>query len=121
MYWLINRGQGSGSTPARGGNIIVSSDINGLVRTSSPYKAGKGRILLSHFQGIDNIGLDYSRCYFEGANDTFVFLTTEKPVRWRGTETKEVRIDTGVETSIYVGDDEDKKLLIRYDADRTGR
>ncbi len=100
VYWLINRGQGSGSTPARGGNIIVSSDINGLVRTSSPYKAGKGRILLSHFQGIDNIGLDYSRCYFEGANDTFVFLTTE---------------------SIYVGDDEDKKLLIRYDADRTGR
>ncbi len=87
VYWLINRGQGSGSTPARGGNIIVSSDINGLVRTSSPYKAGKGRILLSHFQGIDNIGLDYSRCYFEGANDTFVFLTTEKPVRWRGTET----------------------------------
>ena len=121
VYWLINRGQGSGSTPVRGGNIIVSSDINGLVRTSSPYKAGKGRILLSHFQGIDNIGLDYSRCYFEGANDTFVFLTTEKPVRWRGTETKEVRIDTGVETSIYVGDDEDKKLLIRYDADRTGR
>ena len=121
VYWLINRGQGSGSTPARGGNIIVSSDINGLVRTSSPYRAGKGRILLSHFQGIDNIGLDYSRCYFEGANDTFVFLTTEKPVRWRGTETKEVRIDTGVETSIYVGDDEDKKLLIRYDADRTGR
>ena len=121
VYWLINRGQGSGSTPARGGNIIVSSDINGLVRTSSPYKAGKGRILLSHFQGIDNIGLDYSRCYFEGANDTFVFLTTEKPVRWRGTETKEVRIDTGVETSIYVGNDEDKKLLIRYDADRTGR
>ena len=121
VYWLINRGQGSGSTPARGGNIIVSSDINGLVRTSSPYKAGKGRILLSHFQGIDNIGLDYSRCYFEGANDTFVFLTTEKPVRWRGTETKEVRIDTGVETSIYVGDDEEKKLLIRYDADRTGR
>ena len=121
VYWLINRGQGSGSTPARGGNIIVSSDINGLVRTSSPYKAGKGRILLSHFQGIDNIGLDYSRCYFEGANDTFVFLTTEKPVRWRGTETKEVRIDNGVETSIYVGDDEDKKLLIRYDADRTGR
>ena len=121
VYWLISRGQGSGSTPARGGNIIVSSDINGLVRTSSPYKAGKGRILLSHFQGIDNIGLDYSRCYFEGANDTFVFLTTEKPVRWRGTETKEVRIDTGVETSIYVGDDEDKKLLIRYDADRTGR
>lgn len=121
VYWLINRGQGSGSTSARGGNIIVSSDINGLVRTSSPYKAGKGRILLSHFQGIDNIGLDYSRCYFEGANDTFVFLTTEKPVRWRGTETKEVRIDTGVETSIYVGDDEDKKLLIRYDADRTGR
>ena len=99
----------------------IASDINGLVRTSSPYKAGKGRILLSHFQGIDNIGLDYSRCYFEGANDTFVFLTTEKPVRWRGTETKEVRIDTGVETSIYVGDDEDKKLLIRYDADRTGR
>ncbi|MBQ4017252.1 MAG: VWA domain-containing protein, partial [Oscillospiraceae bacterium] len=85
VYWLINRGQGSGSTPARGGNIIVSSDINGLVRTSSPYRAGKGRILLSHFQGIDNIGLDYSRCYFEGANDTFVFLTTEKPVRWRGT------------------------------------
>ena len=121
VYWMINRGQGSGSTPARGGNIIVSSDINGLVRTSSPYRAGKGRILLSHFQGIDNIGLDYSRCYFEGANDTFVFLTTEKPVRWRGTETKEVRIDTGVETSIYVGDDEDKKLLIRYDADRTGR
>ena len=121
VYWLINRGQGSGSTPARGGNIIVSSDINGLVRTSSPYKAGKGRILLSHFQGIDNIGLDYSRCYFEGANDTFVFLTTEKPVRWRGTETKEVRIDTGVETSIYVGEKEEKKLLIRYDADRTGR
>ncbi|MGX8720746.1 MAG: vWA domain-containing protein, partial [Eubacteriales bacterium] len=40
VYWLINRGQGSGSTPARGGNIIVSSDINGLVRTSSPYRAG---------------------------------------------------------------------------------
>ncbi|MBQ6609020.1 MAG: hypothetical protein IJH70_01140 [Oscillospiraceae bacterium] len=116
---ITEKSQGPGSTPVRGGNIIVSIDINGLVRTSSPYKAGKGRILLSHFQGIDNIGLDYSRCYFEGANDTFVFLTTEKPVRWRGTETKEVRIDTGVETSISIGDDENKKLLIRYDADRS--
>lgn len=119
VYWLMNRERDS--TPARGGNLIVSSDINGVVRTSQPYHARKGRILLSHFQGIDNIGLDYSKCYFEGANDTFVFLTTEKPVRWRGTETKEVRVDTGVETSIFVGDDENKKLLIRYDADRPGR
>ena len=120
IYWLINREHEPKSVG--GGNITVSSDIGGVVRTSSPHRAaGKNKILLAHFQGIDNIGLDYSKCYFEGANDVFVFLTTDIPVRWRGSETKEVRIDNGVETSISIGDDEEKKLLIRYDADRTSR
>ena len=120
IYWLINREHEPKSVG--GGNITVSSDIGGVVRTSSPHRAaGKNKILLAHFQGIDNIGLDYSKCYFQGANDVFVFLTTDIPVHWRGSETKEVRIDNGVETSITVGEDEEKKLLIRYDADRTSR
>ena len=117
VYWLMNREHES---PVRG-NITVSTEYGGAERISSPQKPGKGKYSLSHFQGIDNIGLDYSKCYFQGANDSFVFLTTDKPVRWRGSDTREVRIDNGVETTITVDDDPNRKMKIRYETDRLGR
>ena len=116
VYWLMNREH---ETPVSG-SITVSTEYGGAVRTSSPQRVGKRKLSLSHFPGIDNIGLDYSKCYFQGANEVFVFLVTDRPVRWRGSDTKEVRVDTGIETTITIDDDPNKKMIIRYEVDRTG-
>ena len=96
-----------------GGSVTVTTECDGTVQTSSPHRIGKGKYYLSQFDGIGNIGLDYSKCYFWGAGEAFIFLVTEKPVRWRGSETTNVRIDSGTETSI-VADDSGKLMKIRY-------
>ena len=111
VYFLMRLREGR-EKPV-GGSVTVSTECNGAVRTSSPHRIGKGKYYLSQFEGIDNIGLDYSKCYFWGAGDAFIFLVTEKPVHWRGSETTNVRIDNGAETSI-IADDSGGFMKIRY-------
>ncbi len=100
------------------GDITVTSEVDGVVKTSAPRApAKKGKVPLSVFTEIDRVGLDYSRCFFEGGTDAYIFLTTDRNVWWRGYETDNVRIDSGVETTVLIDEEGKKKLRIRFDSD----
>lgn len=99
-----------------GGSLTVTTEVDGSVRTSAPHSPAKGRYPLSSFTDIDNVGLDYSRCYIEGSGGAYVFLVTDKPVEWRGYETNSVRIDSGTETTVLVEGNPNRKLKVRFDS-----
>ena len=100
------------------GDITVTSEVNGVVKTSAPRAPiKKGKVPLSIFTEIDRVGLDYSKCFFEGGTDAYIFLTTDRNVWWRGYETDSVRIDSGVETTVLIDEEGKEKLRIRFDSD----
>ena len=100
------------------GDITVTSEVDGVVKTSAPRApAKKGKVPLSIFTEIDRVGLDYSKCFFEGGTDAYIFLTTDRNVWWRGYETDSVRIDSGVETTVLIDEEGTQKLRIRFDSD----
>ena len=100
------------------GDITVTSEVDGVVKTAAPRApAKKGRYPLSNFTEIDPVGLDYSRCYFEGGSDAYIFLVTDRNVWWRGYETDSVRIDSGTETTVRIDEEGTQQLRIRFDSD----
>ena len=100
------------------GDITVTSEVDGVVRTAAPRApAKKGRYPLSNFAEIDPVGLDYSRCYFEAGSDAYIFLMTDRNVWWRGYETDSVRIDSGTETTVRIDEEGTRQLRIRFDSD----
>ena len=100
------------------GDITVTSEVDGVVKTAAPRApAKKGRYPLSNFAEIDPVGLDYSRCYFEGGSDAYIFLVTDRNVWWRGYETDSVRIDSGAETTVRIDEEGTRQLRIRFDSD----
>ena len=100
------------------GDITVSSEIDGVVKTSAPRApAKKGKYPLSNFTEIDQVELDYSRCYFEGGSEAYIFLVTDRNVWWRGYETNSVRIDSGTETTVRIDEEGTQQLRIRFDSD----
>ena len=100
------------------GDITVTSEVDGVVKTSAPRApTKKGRYPLSAFTEIDRVALDYSRCWFEGGTDASIFLVTDRNVWWRGYETTSVRIDSGTETTVLIDEEGKEKLRIRFDSD----
>ena len=100
------------------GDITVTSEVDGVVKTSAPRAPAKrGRYALSNFTEIDPVDLDYSRCFFEGGSDAFIFLVTDRNVWWRGYETDSVRIDAGTETTVRIDEEGRQQLRIRFDSD----
>jgi secreted protein with Ig-like and vWFA domain len=100
------------------GDITVTSEVDGVVKTAAPRApAKKGRYPLSNFAEIDPVGLDYSRCYFEAGSDAYIFLVTDRNVWWRGYETDSVRIDSGAETTVRIDEEGTRQLRIRFDSD----
>ena len=100
------------------GDITVTSEVDGVVKTSAPRApTKKGKVPLSVFTEIDRVGLDYDKCFFEGGTDAYIFLTTDRNVWWRGYETDNVRIDSGVETTVLIDEEGKEKLRIRFDSD----
>ena len=100
------------------GDITVTSEVDGVVKTSAPRApTKKGKYPLSAFTEIDRVGLDYDKCFFEGGSDASIFLVTDRNVWWRGYETDSVRIDSGVETTVLIDEEGKEKLRIRFDSD----
>jgi hypothetical protein len=100
------------------GDITVTSEVDGVVKTSAPRApTKKGKYPLSAFTEIDRVGLDYDKCFFEGGSDASIFLVTDRNVWWRGYETDSVRIDSGVETTVLIDEEGKEKLKIRFDSD----
>ena len=62
---------------------------------------GKGQYKLSRFTGLDDIGLNYNKSYFQATGGKHIFLCTDKPIVQGGTKaTKKLRMETGIQYSV---------------------
>lgn len=102
------------SKPFRG-RIIVKSDCNGALKNGTPRSPKRGRCKLSLF-GVDNIGLDYTKSYFQATGKRYIELHADKKVRWNNRDVDVVRIDSGVPVRVYMGNDTRKCLIIQFDS-----
>ena len=106
------------SKPFRG-TISAQSYCNGTFR-GTPRSPKRGRCKLSAF-GMDNVGLDYQKSYFQATGKNYIELYTNTPVIWNGQETKRVRIASGAETTLTIRQGDPRLLYVRFDSRMTGR
>lgn len=105
------------SKPFRG-DLAVQSYVNGVYR-GTPRTGRRGRIKLSAF-GLDNVGLNYSKSYFQATGEQYVYLVTDVPVCWNGQRTNKVRIQSGAEVTVAVSEGDPRMLYIRFTSRMSG-
>lgn len=103
------------SKPFRG-TISVQSYCNGTFR-GTPKNPHRGRCKLSVF-GMDNIGLDYHKSYFQATGQNYIYLITPRnqPVIWNGKPSNKVRIQSGAEVTLSVQQGDSRLLYVRFDS-----
>lgn len=101
------------------GTISAQSYCNAIFKGTS-RRPKRGRCKLSVF-GMDNVGLDYQKSYFQATGKNYIELHTNIPVVWNGRETRQVRITSGVEAVITVRPGDPRTLYIRFDSLMKGR
>lgn len=101
------------------GTISVQSCRGGVYK-GTPRSPMRGRCKLTVF-GLDPIGLDYSKCYFQATGQPYIYLITNVPVTWNGQQTNKVKILSGAETTVSVGGDGPRLLYIRFTSRMNGR
>lgn len=106
------------SRPFRG-TITAHSYCNGVLR-GMKRDPRRGRCKLAAF-GMDNVGLNYQKSYFQATGKNYIELCTDKPVFYNGQETTKVRITSGAEVTVGVGRTDPRQLYIRFDSRMTGR
>lgn len=99
-----------------GGSIQCRSEVDGRVQGETKRKP-RGRMNLSVF-GMEPTGLNYNKSYFQATGSNYVFLITDKKVRYNGTETNKVRVQSGVEVLITVDPSTAKRIHIYYTCDQ---
>ena len=102
-----------GKIPFRG-TISAQSYCNGTYK-GTPRSPRRGREKLARF-GMDNIGLDYQKSYFQATGQNYIFLVTDKEVIYNGQPTKKVRIQSGAAVTIYTSKDTTRSMNIRFDS-----
>ena len=100
------------------GTISAQSYCNGVFR-GTPRTPRRGRCKLAAF-GMDSVGLDYQKSYFQATGQNYVELCTNVPVIWNGQETRKVRITSGAEVTITIRRDDPRKLYVRFDSRMRG-
>ena len=100
------------------GTISAQSYCNGTYK-GIPRSPRRGREKLARF-GMDNVGLDYQKSYFQATGQNYIFLVTDKEVIYNGQPTKKVRIQSGAAVTIYTGKDSTRSMNIRFDSRMQG-
>lgn len=100
------------------GTISAQSYCNGQYR-GVPRTPRRGRCKLAAF-GMDNVGLDYQKSYFQATGKDYIELCTNVPVFYNGRETKKVRINSGMEVTIPVRQGDPRLLYVRFDSRMAG-
>ena len=101
------------------GAISVRSYSNGVYK-GTPRSPMRGRCKLVAF-GLDPIGIDYSKCYFQATGQQYIYLITNVPVMWNGQKTSKIKIMSGAETTVSADGDMSRLLYIRFTSRMTGR
>lgn len=100
------------------GTISAQSYCNGSYR-GTPRSPRRGREKLARF-GMDNVGLDYQKCYFQATGQNYIYLVTNQPVIWNGQKTNKVRIQSGAEVTIAIREGDSRLLYVRFDSRMRG-
>lgn len=100
------------------GTISAQSYCNGSYK-GTPRSPRRGREKLARF-GMDNVGLDYQKCYFQATGQNFIYLVTNQPVIWNGQKTNKVRIQSGAEVTIAIREGDSRLLYVRFDSRMRG-
>lgn len=76
------------------GTVTVTSQQTW--QTFTQEHPGKGQYKLSRFAGLDNIGLNYNKSYFQAKGGKYAVLCTDKAITIGGSKTtKKLRLDSG--------------------------
>ena len=94
------------------GTIQAHSYINGSAK-GKERSPRRGRCKLTLF-GMDNIGIDYTKAYFQATGKNYIELNTKQKVLWNGKETNKVRIQSGTEVIISTTQQPSKQMYIRF-------
>ena len=100
------------------GTISAQSYCNGSYK-GTPRNPKRGQEKLARF-GMDNIGLDYQKSYFQATGQNFIYLVTNREVIYNGQPTRKVRIQSGAEVTISMGRDDPRLMYIRFDSRMQG-
>lgn len=100
------------TTKPIGGPVTVQSCVNG-VYTGVKQEKRRGRIYLNMFR-MENVGLDYSKCYIQGTGKGYVLLKTNKEVISSNQKGKEIKINSGITTEITISPNDPRRLQILY-------
>lgn len=93
------------------GDLTVHSLVNG-VSSGSVKRKSRGRCYLNVF-GLEPVGLNYRKTYFQATGERWVFLITEVPVTVNGIASKKTRIPSSVDVNVIIKQG-DPKTLRRY-------
>ena len=91
------------------GDITAESRVNGKASLPKKVTGRRGRLPLSAFD-LDPTALDYRKSYFQATGDRYVLLRTDVPVTFNDAQTKEVRIESGVRTTVTVAPGQELRL-----------
>lgn len=94
------------------GTILAQSCTNGIYKGNSRNpKMGKCKLAVF---GMDPVGLDYQKSYFQATSDKYIWLYTDKEVTCNGRRGKKFKIISGTTVTINVTDDGSKMLYIQF-------
>lgn len=98
------------------GSIEVHSHLQGTngMGKGKELSPGRGRCKLSAF-GLDPIGLDYHKCYFQATGEDYILLHTSTPVIENRQDKKEIRIVNRSSVKLYIhANDPDRYLTVMF-------
>lgn len=98
------------------GSITVSSNVNMQTKQKTIDNPGRGRKKLSAF-GLDNIGLNAQKTYFQATGKNYIELHTDIPVytQKNGSKpTNRVTIDNNLPITVKTSSDGQNSLTIRF-------
>ena len=101
------------TTPFRG-TITVESCVNGKYQRAA-RDPKRGRCKLNAF-GVESVGLNYNKSYFQATKERRVDFVPDRPVFWNGQQVKKVPVASGTETVIRLSVEDPRSLRIRFDS-----
>ena len=103
------------STKPFRGRISARTECNGVLKNGTPRSPMRGKCKLS-LLGVDNIGLNPAKSYFQASGQRYITFNTDKKVSCNGQETNRVRLESGVEVCVFLTATPAKRLYIRFDS-----
>lgn len=96
--------------------IALKKPFRGSITVNGVKKEKRrGRMRLSVF-GLESLGIDVNKSYFQATGEPYVYLVTNRPVIWNGQKTSKVRIQSGLGATVFTSTDGQRSLNIVFES-----